>query len=104
LTSIDIPNGVTYIGDYVFKDCTVLEKVTFGSGIENIQLSMFERCPVLSEIEVSADNEYYSSVDGNLYSKDEDELLLYMPGKTSSSFVIPEYVVTIGEKAFYNNK
>lgn len=52
------------------------------------------------EINVSPENPVYSSQDGNLYSKDGKELIVYASGKTSHSFEIPDTVESLGENAF----
>ena len=44
--------------------------------------------------------EYYQTIDGNLYSKDGKTLLRYDPGNDSTSFVVPDFVESIGEYAF----
>ncbi|MBQ3041810.1 MAG: leucine-rich repeat domain-containing protein, partial [Clostridia bacterium] len=42
------------------------------------------------------------TIDGNLYSKDGKTLILYLPGKTDTSFVIPSGVTKISSSAFEN--
>jgi cell division protein FtsB len=79
LTSIVIPDSVTSIGQYAFKDCIILES-----------------------IEVSENNEYYKSINGNLYSKDGKTLIQYAIGKEDNSFEIPDSVTFIGEYAFFD--
>lgn len=77
MTSIRIPASVTYIGGRAF-----------------------EGCASLTSIEVDEKNEYYKSIDGNLYSKDGTTLVQYAIGKTDTSFTIPENVTTISYSAF----
>lgn len=57
----------------------------------------------LKEINVSEDNHYYTSIDGNLYSgKNNISLTLdrYAPGKTDETFVLPTKAKSIDEDAF----
>lgn len=55
----------------------------------------------LQNIEVDPNNQYFKSVDGNLYSKDGTELIKYCPaGKDETSFVVPEGVTTIWPGCF----
>ena len=50
-------------------------------------------------------NEYYSSVDGILFNKEKDEIILYPPAKSDiTTYTIPTTVTTIKESAFANNK
>ena len=48
-------------------------------------------------------NTKYTSLDGNVYSKDETTLLIYAIGKQDKSFIIPSKLTTIGEWAFANS-
>ena len=51
MTSIIIPNSVTgELGDYTFKGCTLLAKVTIGDGVESIESETFRDCEALEEI------------------------------------------------------
>ena len=49
---------------------------------------------------VGAENQHFCAVDGNLYNKKKTSLVRYAPGKTESSFSIPDGVTTIGVNAF----
>lgn len=82
LTSITIPNSLTYISDRT---------------LENIQCG--SRCP-LKSITVEEDNSSYSSDSGVLFNNDKTELLLYPRCKTNTSYVIPDNVVTVSKYAF----
>lgn len=56
----------------------------------SVQLSSpFMECPQLETISVSADNPYYTSVDGVLYSKDMSWMLVYPNQKKDKEFTIP---------------
>lgn len=54
----------------------------------------------ITNINVSEDNKYFKSIDGNVYSKDGKILIRYAPGKSTTSFTIPNSVTSIGEYAF----
>ena len=58
----------------------------------------------LTSIQVSEDNEYYKSIDGNLYTKDGKTFVQYALGKTATSLIIPASVTTIAPYAFSNCK
>ena len=57
----------------------------------------------LQTINVHLENEYFTSVDGVLYSKDGQELISYPRSKTGSYFETLSTTTTIREYAFYGN-
>lgn len=100
LESVSIGNDVVEIGSYVFVDCHFLTNVTIGSGVTHIGDDAFRSCYRLSQIIVGVHNNHYSSIDGNLYSKDTKVLIRYAAGKTDSEFCIPNSVTSIAGGAF----
>lgn len=87
------------IGDYAFYSSVNLEKITLGAGVKEIGRYVFGDCNSLLNIEVSAANQYYKSVDGVLYSKDGKTLIAYPGGRTEKSFKIPDSVTAIASGA-----
>ena len=95
-----------------FKNCSNLEKLHIGSNVEYVNIGEegtesiigFAGCVSLEEITVSEKNEYYTSIDGILYSKDKTELCLYPAGKQDEDFVIPDSVDRVGDFAFLDNQ
>ena len=73
----EIPNSVMNIGDGAFFACTSLKS-----------------------IEVSDNNENYTSVDGVLFNKDASELITYPAGKPNDTYEIPISVKSICYSAF----
>ena len=101
LDNVIIPNSVTTIEDCAFIGCYLLTNIQIGSSVQNIDAWTFAYCFSLISIDVNANNPYYQSIDGNLYSKDGKTLVRYAPGKQNRSFIIPNFVTTIGEDAFF---
>ena len=50
VVSIDIPNGVTVIDDYMFSDCLYLESVTIPDSVKEIGYAAFENCVSLKSV------------------------------------------------------
>lgn len=101
---VDIRSGVTYIGKNAFDQLHHLKSVNISDSVKNIGECAFWRCVKLTKISVDVNNKYFTSVDGNLYSKKIDVLIQYAIGKNSDSFSIPNSVKTIGESAFWGSK
>ncbi len=102
LVSMNIPDSVNALGYCSFYSCTSLESITLGSGVKTIGNSAFANCNSLAAINVSSNNTYFSSINGVLFDSSQETIRLYPTGKTASSYVIPDGVVTIGYEAFEN--
>ena len=100
LSSITIPDTVLYIGEYAFQE-TAIASVMIPDSVVSIRDGVFMDCSLLASINVEGNNPNYTSVDGNLYSKDGKKLLVYAPGKTATLFTVPADVTAIGTFAFY---
>ena len=102
LTSITIPDSVTSIGYYAFYGCSSLTSIIIPDSVTGIDSWAFSRCSSLTSITVDENNKYYKSINGNLYTKDGKTLIQYAIGKEATSFIIPDFVTSIGELAFSN--
>ena len=99
LTNIMIPSSVTSIGNSAFSFCSSLTNVTIPNSVTSIGEGAFGGCGKLFGIQVSLDNATYASVDGVLFSKDKTKLVVYPEGK-EGAYVIPSGVTSIEKWAF----
>lgn len=74
--------------------------VTIPNEVINLRSGAFVGCHALESIEVSADHENYSAVDGVLYNKTGDTLVAYPVGKADAEFTVPTTVTKISDFAF----
>ena len=101
MKSITLPDTLLGIQANAFSNCANLERIYIGSGLKTLEVNGIFACDKLTDITVDKDNEYYMSIDGVLYSKDGETLVLYPHGKTYTKFAIPEGVKVISDYAFY---
>ncbi len=94
LRSVTLPSTITTIGGCVFLN-TALASLDIPEATTQIDPSAFVGCDDLIGFNVHPENEAYYSVDGLLYSR-EDNLLLRYPPARSDAYDLPE-----GTKAFH---
>ena len=95
LTQVTIPNGIREIGWFAFSGCDSLTKVVIPSSVVNIEPRAFVRSG-LTSISVEEGNEFYSSRNGMLLTKDGTLLIQGVNGEVE----FPPCVRMIGEMAF----
>lgn len=112
--NVNLPDTVKRIGTEAFTGCTALEFVYIGKGVLAIQGRglqtksftnsykeyLFAGCTSLKEINVSAENTVYQSIDGNLYNKDGTKLIRYACGNERTEYALPEGVTHVTGHAF----
>lgn len=123
LTSVKLPDGLTSIGDWAFDNCSGLESIELPDSLTSIGDWAFSECALttvkipanviyigkwafgynyeLGEITVDAGNKCYASVDGILYEKTNNKLLLCPCGK-KGTVTVPDGTLAIDNSAFYN--
>lgn len=106
VTTVTVPEQfkggrLTRISYQLFADEFGVEVVNVGKNIEWIDTQQYSR--TLQAINVSADNAYYASKDGVLFTKDMSSILKYPSGKTSTAFVIPKETEGIDFKDSFEN-
>ena len=89
ITSVSIPSTVEKIGEEAFNTVSN-DRESYIPG---------ESFSALTEITVAPDNQYYTSLDGCLYTKDLSELIQYPAGR-DGSYTAPENLSSIHSHAF----
>ncbi len=102
LGNYSIKEGTLCIAGSAFYYCDSLISIVIDDSVTSIGDRAFYGCSSLTSITVSAENEYYSSLNGNLYNKDKTTLIQYAIGKQESSFIVPNSVCAIASSAFAN--
>ncbi len=78
-----------------------LKSVTIPSTIQTIDFGAFYALHGLGGIYVSEDHPNYTTIDGDLFSKDSTKLIYCR--RSRSSYTVPDYVTIIGNGAFSSN-
>ncbi len=103
-TTFIIPNTVKTIKRYAFVNDKTLQTLTIGANLASDQYGAIKYyISNIMKFKVDSNNPYFSVIDGVLFNKKGDTLLIY-PGKKSTSYIVPEGTVTIETYAFYENE
>ncbi len=100
--SIVIEDGITNVSYGCFFPCFNIERISLSRTIEDIELDHY-RITQLKEFIVSPLNPEFASVDGVLFNKQMNELLIYPQSKELKQYVVPSSVTQI-HHAFADNK
>ena len=98
--SAEFPEGLEEIRDAAFSGCSGIDSLTLPSSISIIGSGAFKNMSSLEEINVAEDNKNYSSLNGNLYSKDMKKLIRYCHKNSETTFYTPSSLTSIGDLAF----
>lgn len=94
-----IPEGVENI--YYFQNCTGLTSLSFPASLVSFENSTFTGCENLTSVSVNSANENFTSIDGCLVYKSENQLSFVPQGK-EGDFTISSEIRTIHENAFFH--
>ena len=95
LSSLVIPGRVTCIGESAFADCGSLKNLVLPESVVNIKGNLF--CKWNGEMKCLSPNFIFE--DGVLFNKDKSTIISFRD-KDITSYVIPDYVTSIGGDAF----
>ena len=101
LTGLTLPESLQTVGEAAFQNCTKLKSVAIPNSVSAIGEGAFRGCSALSGIEVSENNQNYSSdASGVLFDKAKT-VLLQAPGGLSGSYTLPASVTAVADSAFW---
>ena len=104
LTTITLSNGITELESDTFTNCNSLKIVNLPDDLTTSKWSLescFDHCENLEEINISDNNDMYSSIDGVLYNKTKEQLVS-LPAKLTI-YNVPESVKELSAYTFVNN-
>ena len=119
ITSITIPNSVTYIDQSAFEECNKLTSITIPNSVTYIDAKAFYGCNGVTSVSVDANNKVYYSKGNCIIEKSSKTLVAgftcstiptdgsvtsigygAFEGMNITSVTIPNSVTSIGESAF----
>lgn len=122
LSDVTLPEGITSLGFGMFYGCSALTDITLPQSLEIIEYNALRftnltsitlpphlelignfalsGCKNLTDIQVSPQNNHYTSIDGVLFSSDRSTLVIYPSGKENTAYTVPENVTEIESTAF----
>lgn len=110
-SNIVLPEGVSQFSSGKFynssRKISNVTSFTLPSTLKKIDVQSpvpFPKMRSLTRVEVSPDNEVFSSVDGVLLTKDGTELIYYPVAKRAEEYKVPESVTKIRGGAFTRNR
>lgn len=101
LCELQLSDTVKTIESEAFLN-SALTELNLSASVEQVS-SEVDNDTLIATITVDSKNNYYTAVDGVLYTKDMKKLVLYPNGNFNESFDIPEGTEVIGENAFWES-
>jgi hypothetical protein len=123
ITSISMPDTVSFIGDYAFAKCIQISEITLSPNVITIGEHAFQYCNSLTEIKVPKSvkevkelaftmcsnlknivveegNINYKDIDGVFYNMEGTTLINYPAGRSAEEYIIPNDTKIIHNDAF----
>lgn len=102
VTSVIVPEGVVSIGQEAFGDCESLVSVVIPDSVTSVGASPFTASRALREVIISSDHPCLELRDDVLFSKTDQRLICFLPTFSAEEYTIPEGILEIGERAFWD--
>lgn len=96
-----MPSYFEKIGNNACKGMKGVTNIRLPANLKTIGLQAFALCPDLQQFSISEENQYYTTHDGILYSKDMTTLIRCPEGYLATKLIVPESVTHIEQQAFY---
>ena len=97
--SIQLPDTITHIGSYAFKNCDLLTSINIPKDVVNMGENPFIGCSNLHTIELQPSNTNFDFINGCLIEKSSGKLISYLQNDRSS-LVVPFGAKSIGTSSF----
>lgn len=106
LQVVKLPMDTRVVGTDSFRDMPNLKGVYLNDSLAQITGNPFVGCSSLQRIYISENGENYMTINGVLFTRLGDTLSLiqYPAMREGASYVVPSFVSTISQYAFYENK
>lgn len=103
LKTINLPDSLERVDGFAFQYCSSVTSMTIPKNVSYIVWSPFNEMASLTEIDCDPENEYYTSVDGVLFTKDMTAVVAYPVGR-KGAYTVPETVKYIEPYVFSGAK
>lgn len=100
MTSVSLPSTTTTVGSRAFEGCSSVGLISISGYVSSIDPLSFYNCS--GSFWVDVNNNYYSSINGVLYNKDQSKLLT-CPTVYNGKFELPASVISVADYAFFNS-
>lgn len=81
ITSITIPDSVTYVGDYAFRDCKSLKSVELSKFLDSIRIGVFSGCSSLTHLVIP---EEVNSIEVDAFEGCTSLKTIYIPSSVTT--------------------
>ena len=97
--NIQLKQGTIGLIDGCFLSNLYLQTIYIPETVRMVSSAIFEKCLDLADINVDANNQDYTSIDGILYDKSKTELLKVPPKSAVTDLDLPDTVTAISKSA-----
>ncbi len=94
-----VPREVATIYARAFERSEV-RSIVLPRNLVRLSINAFAFCEKLEKFEIDNHNEYYTAIEGVLYSKDREQLIRFPSGYPGVNYIIEDTVTHIAEEAF----